>query len=235
MKKNIKDFKMFLENRREDNIEEESSEYFGNIDDDTISNENYRKVIYTGSNMQLVLMSIPPGEEIGSEVHEDGDQFFRIESGSGKLVLDGEEFDFESDFGMTISAGKEHNVINTGEEDLKVYSIYSPPEHPKGTLHKTKDDDDHGHIHESFHDKNGKPIGVDHLHRPVSENISKEEAEQLFGEIDNEGFYEWFKGGYAEMFTNEINDPKFKDLVDNKDVEGLEDYINKIFKKYDIF
>lgn len=222
MKNKIKNFKMFLENKREDNIEEESNEYFGNIDKDTIDNNNYRKVIYTGSNMQLVLMSIPPGEEIGSEVHEDGDQFFRIESGSGKLVLDGEEFEFEKDFGMTISAGKEHNIINTGEEDLKVYSIYSPPEHPKGTLHKTKGDDDHDHIHESSHDN-------------VSENINKEEAEQLFGEIDNEGYYDWFKGGYAEMFADKINDPKFKKLVDNNDIEGLEDYIDTIFKKYDIF
>lgn len=208
----IKDFKMFLENTREENIDREPNEYFGNIDSDTISNENYRKVIYTGSNMQLVLMSIAPGEEIGSEVHEDGDQFFRIESGSGKLVIDDEEFDFEKDFAMTISAGKEHNVINTGEEDLKLYSVYAPPEHPEGIIEKDKSDD--GHINES---------------------ISKEEAEQLFGEIDNEGYYDWFQGGYAEMFSDEIDDPKFKEFVDNDDVQGLEDYINDIFKKHDIF
>lgn len=128
-----------------ENKEEEIVEYLGNIDEDTVNNENYRKVIYTGSKMQLVLMSIPPGEEIGSEVHEEGDQFFRIEKGEGKLVIDSKSFDVSVDFGMTISAGKEHNLINTGEEDLKVYSIYSPPEHEEGTIHVTKEDDDHHH------------------------------------------------------------------------------------------
>ena len=128
-----------------ENKEEEIIEYFGNIEEDTTENENYRKVIYTGTRMQLVLMSIPAGEEIGSEVHEEGDQFFRIEKGEGVLVINGEEFKVYPEFGMTISAGKEHNVINTGEEDLKVYSIYSPPEHEEGTIHKTKDDDDEHH------------------------------------------------------------------------------------------
>jgi mannose-6-phosphate isomerase-like protein (cupin superfamily) len=215
----LKKFNHVLENKSESESESENetkSEYFGNIDEDTVNNENYRKVIYTGNNMQLVLMSLKPGEEIGSEVHEDGDQFFRVESGKGTLVLDGEEFEFETDFGMTISAGKEHNIINSGDELLKVYSIYAPPEHPEGTIEKDKGDGEE-------------------IEENIDESITEEEAEQLFGEIDNEGYYDWFQNGYAEMFADKIDDDKFKEFVDNDDVQGLENYINSIFKKYDIF
>ena len=143
MKKEVFKFEKYFEKSGID--DKEQLDYFGNIDDDTIDNDNFRKEIYTGTNMQITLMSLKPGEEIGEEVHEEGDQFFRIEQGSGILIIDGEEKEFKTNFGFTVTAGKNHNVINNGEEILKLYSIYAPPEHPKGTLHKTKDDDEHEH------------------------------------------------------------------------------------------
>lgn len=145
MKSEIYKFDQYFENNNEDS--EKEGEYFGNIDEDTVNNDNYRKEIYTGRQMQITLMSLQPNEEIGEEVHEDGDQFFRVEQGSGVLVIDGEEMEFDTDFGFTVTAGKSHNVINTGDEVLKLYSIYAPPEHPQGTLHKTKEDDNHEHDH----------------------------------------------------------------------------------------
>lgn len=137
----IKKFESFEEKDQN----EEVSEYFGNIDEDTVDNDNYRKEIYTGKKMQITLMSLKPGEEIGEEVHEEGDQFFRIEKGKGTLIIDGEEKEFDTDFGFTVTAGKSHNVVNTGDDILKLYSVYSPPEHERGTLHVTKEDDKHEH------------------------------------------------------------------------------------------
>lgn len=142
----IKNFSKFNEDVQEESQQElENNEYFANIDVETVENNNFRKEIYTGTQMQITLMSLEVGEEIGEEVHEKGDQFFRVESGKGTLVIDGEEKKFETDYGFTITAGKSHNVINTGDEILKVYSIYAPPEHERGTLHKTKEDDKHEH------------------------------------------------------------------------------------------
>lgn len=113
--------------------------YLDNIQDQTLENSNFRKVLFTGEHAQLVVMSLKPGEEIGMEVHDDVDQFFRIEQGVGKVVLNGEEFDVQDDFGIIVTAGTEHNVINISEtEDLKLYTIYSPPNHPDGTIHKNK-------------------------------------------------------------------------------------------------
>lgn len=111
-----------------------------NIEHDTKENTNFRKAIYTGDYSQVTVMSLKPGEDIGSEVHSVGDQFIRIEQGKGKAVLDGTEYDVEDDFAIVVPAGVEHNVINTGNEDLKLYSIYSPAEHPAGTIHPTKAD-----------------------------------------------------------------------------------------------
>ena len=117
-----------------------------NIEKATMQNDNFRKVLNTAQNSQLVVMSLLPGEEIGSEVH-DLDQFIRFESGRGKVILDGEEHEVEDDWAVVIPAGVEHNVINTSEsEKMKLYSIYSPPEHPDGTVHPTKADDT-GHDH----------------------------------------------------------------------------------------
>ena len=114
--------------------------YHGNIEKDTLNNSNYRKVLFTGKHVQLVLMSIPPGEGIGLETHNTIDQFFRIESGKGKSLIDGKEYPLEDATGLIVPAGAKHNIISTGKEPLKLYSLYSPPNHPPGTLHATKAD-----------------------------------------------------------------------------------------------
>ena len=105
----------------------------------TLANTDFRKVLYTAKNSQLVVMSIAPGEDIGEEVHHL-DQFIRIEQGKGKAILDGAEHELEDDWAIVIPAGMKHNVVNTGEEPLKLYSIYSPPEHLDGVVHATKAD-----------------------------------------------------------------------------------------------
>ena len=110
-------------------------------------NADFRRVLYTGKNLQLVLMSLGPGEEIGEEVHEDRDQFFRIEDGEGTIVIDGKRNAVEDDFAVIVPAGAKHNVINTGDEPLKLYTIYGPPEHKDGTVHRNKAEADAGHEH----------------------------------------------------------------------------------------
>ena len=110
-----------------------------NIEKDTVDNSNFRKVLYTGKNSQLVLMSLKPKEDIGDEIH-DVDQFFRIDAGSGKVVINGTEHKISNGSAIVIPAGAKHNVINDGTEDLKIYSIYSPPHHADKTIHKTKQD-----------------------------------------------------------------------------------------------
>jgi len=113
--------------------------YVKNIEEETKQNENFRKVIYTAPNSQLVLMSLRPGEDIGEEVHEL-DQFFRIEEGEGKVVIDDMEHEIKDDFAIVIPQGTKHNIINTSQtEKLKLYTIYSPPNHKDGTVHKTKE------------------------------------------------------------------------------------------------
>jgi mannose-6-phosphate isomerase-like protein (cupin superfamily) len=110
------------------------------IEKDTINNVNFRKVLYTGKNSQLVLMSLKPGEGIGEEIHKDTDQFFRVDSGSGKVVINGTETEIKNGSAIVIPQGAKHNVINTGKGDLKLYSVYSPPHHEDGTIHKTKEE-----------------------------------------------------------------------------------------------
>lgn len=112
--------------------------YVANIVNETTQNDNFRKVLYTGTYMQLVAMSLKPGEEIGKEVHPTVDQFFRIEEGIATVVINGEERIVVDDDVFIVPAGAEHNVINTGTEVLKLYTIYSPPNHPAGTVHATK-------------------------------------------------------------------------------------------------
>lgn len=121
--------------------------YVGKIEEATLENNNFRKVLYTAQNSQLVVMSINPGEEIGAEVHHL-DQFIRIETGSGKAILDGVEHIITDGYAIVVPAGTNHNVINTSEEVMKLYTVYSPPEHKDGVVHATKDDamndhDDH--------------------------------------------------------------------------------------------
>ena len=112
--------------------------YAQNIEELTKSNSNFRQVLYTGKHSQLVVMSLKPGEEIGAEVHEDIDQFFRIDAGEGKCVIDGNEYMIKDGFAVIVPAGANHNVINTGTVDLKLYTIYSPPEHQDQVLRATK-------------------------------------------------------------------------------------------------
>ncbi len=108
----------------------------------TESNTDFRRVLYTGKQMQLVLMALKPGEEIGEEVHEDRDQFFRVEQGEGEVLIDGKRSAIRSDMAIIVPAGASHNVRNTGAEPLKVYTLYAPPEHKHGTVHVTKHDAD---------------------------------------------------------------------------------------------
>lgn len=108
-----------------------------NIEKLTEENNNFRKVLYTGHNLQLVLMAIQPGDEIGEEVHDDRDQFFRIEGGEGEVWIDGVCNKVKADDGVIVPQGARHNVISTGKEPLRLYTIYGPPEHIDSTVHKT--------------------------------------------------------------------------------------------------
>lgn len=112
-----------------------------NIEKDAIENKNFRKVLYSGHHMQLVLMSLKAGEEIGSEIHKDNDQFFRFESGQGKCVIDGNEYEVKDGDVVVIPAGARHNIINTSNSsDLKMYTIYAPPHHKDGIVRATKEE-----------------------------------------------------------------------------------------------
>lgn len=110
-----------------------------NIEKDTLENNNFRQVLYTGKYSQLVLMSLKPKEEIGLEVHEGNDQFFRFEQGQGLCVIDGQEYEVSDGSAIVVPAGAEHNVVNTSETaELKLYTIYSPANHKDGIVRQTK-------------------------------------------------------------------------------------------------
>lgn len=111
--------------------------FIDNIEKLTEQNNLFRKVLYTGHNLQLVLMAIQPGEQIGEEVHEDRDQFFRIEAGFGTISIDGVDHHVKADDGIIVPQGARHNVIASGGDVLKLYTIYGPPEHADGTVHRT--------------------------------------------------------------------------------------------------
>lgn len=111
--------------------------YITNIEQLSIENENFRKVLYTDKNSQLVLMSLHAGEDIGMEVH-DVDQFFRVEKGNGTAILNGISHDISDGSVIVIPAGAEHNIINSGSESMKLYTLYMPPHHKDGVVHATK-------------------------------------------------------------------------------------------------
>lgn len=116
--------------------------YMTNIEHATLENEDFRRVLFTGANTQLVLMTLRPGEEIGLETHDEHDQFIRIEAGNGKVRLNDEEHPLSDGVSVVIPAGTRHNVVNTSStEPLRLYTLYSPPEHPDGTVHRTKSDE----------------------------------------------------------------------------------------------
>ncbi len=115
--------------------------FVSKIEKDTLKNNNFRKVLYTSKYSQLVLMNLKPKEEIGMEVHEENDQFFRFEKGQGKCIIDGNEYKIEDGFAVVVPAGAQHNIINTSDkEELKLYTIYSPANHKDGILRATKEE-----------------------------------------------------------------------------------------------
>jgi mannose-6-phosphate isomerase-like protein (cupin superfamily) len=115
--------------------------YITDIERDTLANDDFRRVLFTGPNMQLVLMTLQPGEDIGLETHDEHDQFIRIEAGSGVARLNGTESRLEDASIVVIPAGVEHNIVNTSkDEPLRLYTLYSPPEHADGPVHHTKQD-----------------------------------------------------------------------------------------------
>jgi mannose-6-phosphate isomerase-like protein (cupin superfamily) len=120
-----------------------------NIERDTLDNENFRKVIFTTKLSQLVLMTLLPNQDIGEEVHTV-DQFFRVESGNGKVFIDGVENNISDGSAIVVPAGSKHNIINTSsDEKLRLYTIYTPPNHPDGTIHENKEQalaDEHDHL-----------------------------------------------------------------------------------------
>ena len=141
-KKNENDGSNSVRASRLSRLSKRASDYFkGNIEKDTVKNKNYRKVLFTGKTSQLVVMSLKEGEEIGEEVHSDIDQFIRIEQGQATAVLNGKKLKLKEDDAIIVPAGMKHNIINNSKGELKLYSIYSPPEHAPNTLQKTKQDD----------------------------------------------------------------------------------------------
>lgn len=113
----------------------------------TADNHDFRRVLYTGKNLQLVLMALQPGEEIGEEVHDDRDQFFRVEAGEGELVIDGVTHRVAADSAMIVPQGARHNVRNVGGTPLKLYTVYGPPEHRRDVVHRTRPEAEHDHEH----------------------------------------------------------------------------------------
>ena len=118
--------------------------WVGDIEEATTGNTNFRTVLFTGQNMQLVVMTLEPGEEIGVEMHDHLDQFIRVESGRATVTMGPSKdevtqtHELEDDWAVIVPGGTWHNVLNSGDQDLKLYTIYSPPEHPDGTVHVTK-------------------------------------------------------------------------------------------------
>ena len=124
--------------------------YCDDIEKQTTGNGDFRRVLYTGKHLQLVLMTLQPGDEIGSEVHTDRDQFFRFEEGEGVVLIDGNENAVADGSGVIVPAGAQHNVINRGSAPLKLYTLYGPPEHKDGVVQSTKADADARHHDEEW-------------------------------------------------------------------------------------
>jgi len=140
------DFKKYLKEQEES--KDKANGFVTDIEKDTVENDNFRKVLFTGKYSQLVLMSLKPNEDIGVETHNNVDQFFRIDEGSGKVLINGKEHELKNGSAFVVPAGSEHNIIANGD-GLKLYSIYSPPNHKDGVIHKTKED--------AMADENDKP------------------------------------------------------------------------------
>ncbi|VVA43944.1 Cupin domain-containing protein [Candidatus Roizmanbacteria bacterium] len=129
--------KLYIKINREEVIN--MTGYVINIEEKTLENNYFREVLFTTDKSQLVVMALKPGEEIGMEVHPEHDQFIRIEAGTGKAIMNGEEHEIFDGSAIVIPAGTQHNIINKSEIVMKLYTIYTPPEHKQGTIHKTKE------------------------------------------------------------------------------------------------
>jgi mannose-6-phosphate isomerase-like protein (cupin superfamily) len=123
----------------------ETTGFHINIENETTKNKDYRRVLYTTDQSQLVVMSIQPGDEIGEEVH-NATQFIRVDAGNGKSIINGNKREFVDGDAIVVPAGANHNIINTGDKPLQLYTVYSPPQHKKDTVHKTKADDNDDHF-----------------------------------------------------------------------------------------
>lgn len=128
--------------------------YAENIEEMTLNNKNFREVLYTGEKLQLVLMTLKPGEEIGDEVHDDKDQFFRFESGTGEVFINTVSNPVEDGMAVIVPAGALHNVRNTGDDNLTMYTVYAGPDHKDATVHKTKEQAERDHDNDEY---DGKP------------------------------------------------------------------------------
>jgi len=156
------------------------------IDDYTMSNSNFRTALWTGTKLQVTLMTIPVGGDVGLELHPDVDQFLRIEDGTAKVVMGDTEQSLTftqmagKDYAIFVPAGKWHNLINTGNKPLKLYSIYSPVEHPHGTVHRTQEEaeeDEHHHLTNNFYDMNIELIQLPYPANALEPAISKQTIE----------------------------------------------------------
>ncbi|MBD3380292.1 MAG: cupin domain-containing protein [Candidatus Omnitrophica bacterium] len=136
---------------KENAVDHGGTPWIADIEEITLENDFFREAKWTGNNIQLTLMSIPPGGEIGGEVHPANDQFIRIESGTGRAMMGKSKNDLmideevSDDWVLLIPSGYWHNLVNTGDTPLKLYAIYGPPEHPKGTVHKTHEEAEAAH------------------------------------------------------------------------------------------
>ena len=124
--------------------------YHDDIERHTVENSDFRRVLYTGQHLQLVVMTLQPGDEIGSEIHDDRDQFFRFEEGNGQVDIDDNTYDVVDGSGLIVPSGARHNVRNTGDGPLKLYTLYGPPEHKDGVVQSTKAEADERHPHEEW-------------------------------------------------------------------------------------
>jgi mannose-6-phosphate isomerase-like protein (cupin superfamily) len=132
--------KTFKPNLNEAEKKSNKKGFHTNIEKDTVNNENFRKVLYTGEHLQLVLMSLKPGEEIGMETHTTIDQFFRFDAGKGKCIINDTQYDVKDGDCVIIPAGSKHNIINNSDKPLKLYTVYSPPNHKDDIVFKNKEE-----------------------------------------------------------------------------------------------
>jgi mannose-6-phosphate isomerase-like protein (cupin superfamily) len=124
--------------------------FIGDIEELAETNRDFRRVVFTGPRMQLVVMALQPGEELGEEVHAGTDQYFRVEEGKGRIWIDGHESTIDGDMAVIVPAGTRHNIENTGKKPLKLYTLYAPPQHADGTVHQTQADADESYVHEEL-------------------------------------------------------------------------------------